>query len=70
MTLKLDARGLSCPEPVIITKKVIEKDKVDMFTIIVDAHVAVENISRFVKSKGYNISISELEEEYSLEISK
>ncbi len=70
MTLKLDARGLSCPEPVIITKKVIEKDKVDMFTIIVDAHVAVENISRFVKSKGYNISISELEGEYSLEISK
>lgn len=70
MTLKLDARGLSCPEPVIMTKKVIEKDKVDLFTIIVDAHVAVENISRFVKSKGYNISISELEGEYSLEISK
>ncbi len=70
MEHKLDARGLSCPEPVIITKKAIEKDKLENFTILVDAHVAVENITRFVKSKGYNIIVSESEGEYSLTISK
>lgn len=70
MEYKLDARGLSCPEPVIITKKAIEKDKLENFIILVDAHVAVENITRFVKSKGYNIIVGESEGEYSLTISK
>lgn len=70
MENKLDARGLSCPEPVIITKRAIEKDKFVKFVILVDAHVAVENITRFVKSKGYNINVSEMENEYTLEIFK
>lgn len=70
MENKLDARGLSCPEPVIMTKRAIEKDKFVKFVILVDAHVAVENITRFVKSKGYNINVSEMENEYTLEIFK
>lgn len=70
MENKLDARGLSCPEPVIITKRAIEKDKFVKFVVLVDAHVAVENITRFVKSKGYNINVSEMENEYTLEIFK
>ena len=70
MNNTIDARGLSCPEPVILTKRVIEIEKLTRFTILVDAYVAVENISRFVKSKGYNINVSEKDNQYTLEVTK
>lgn len=66
----IDARGRSCPEPVIMTKNEIDKNNSKSFKVLVDTHVAVENITRFVEGKGYNISTEELNGEFRLNIVK
>ena len=48
---KVDARGLSCPEPVILTKKALES-KEAVYEILVDNVTAKENVSRFAQHQG------------------
>ena len=43
----IDARGLSCPMPVVMTQKAIQKDAPAALEVLVDAQVAVENITRY-----------------------
>jgi tRNA 2-thiouridine synthesizing protein A len=49
----VDARGLSCPQPVILTRgKIKEMDK-GSFTVIVDNETAKENVIRAAESRGW-----------------
>ncbi len=66
----IDARGRSCPEPVIMTKNAIDSSPNEPIQVLVDAHVAVENITRFAKGKGYKVNIEEKAGEYTLNIRK
>ncbi|MCF6459962.1 sulfurtransferase TusA family protein [Clostridium sp. Cult3] len=66
----VDARGRSCPEPVIMTKDAIESNPKEPIQVIVDAQVAVENITRFAKGKGYKVEVEKKGEEYTLNIRK
>lgn len=66
----IDARGRSCPEPVIMTKNALDKNPNAALEIMVDTHVAVENIKRFVENKGYSVKLTELGEDYKLNITK
>jgi len=52
----VDACGLSCPEPVLMTKKALAS-KEKNYTIIVDNRTAMENVSRFAKNAGYNVDV-------------
>ena len=67
--MKLDARGLSCPEPVMIIKKAMETTA-DSYEITVDNHASKENITRFAENKGYEVSIETYGNEYTLIITK
>ena len=69
MSKVVDARGRSCPEPVIMTKNALEADSSGI-QILVDAHVAVENITRFAEGKGYKVDVKENSEDYEINISK
>jgi len=64
----VDARGLSCPQPVILTKKALEES--DEVTTIVDNSTAVENVTRLATSKGFSVEVEEKEGEYQLLIKK
>ncbi len=55
-TPTLDCRGLSCPLPVIRVMELLEKGA--SFTVLVDEAIAVENISRFLYSRGIAFTIS------------
>ena len=67
----IDARGLSCPLPVIKTKQAIEKEHPDALEVLVDNDTARENVSRFAAHAGYRVTGKELEdEEYSLRLEK
>lgn len=66
----IDARGRSCPEPVIMTKNEIDLNPNSPLEVLVDTHVAVENITRFVTGKGYNVTVDENKEEFKLIIRK
>jgi len=53
----VDARGKLCPQPVIMTKKAIEKDSATEIKVIVDNPVAGQNVSRLLKKKGFEVAI-------------
>jgi len=61
--VKVDARGMSCPQPVLMAKKALSTNK-DGFEILVDNNVAKENVSRFIKNAGFNAVVSEVEEDF------
>ena len=65
----VDARGLSCPQPVLLTKKALESGE-KSYEILVDNATAKENVSRFASNSGYNVSVSEKDDEYIIELSK
>lgn len=52
----VDARGLSCPQPVMMTINQIKKIKKGGLVIIVDTDTAKENVSRAVESQGWEVT--------------
>jgi len=52
--ITVDACGLSCPEPVLKLKRVI--NETNEIKLLVDNQASVENCSRFARSKGFNVS--------------
>ena len=52
----IDARGLSCPEPVIRTKNALASGE-KAYTVMVDNVTAKENVSRFALHQGYPATI-------------
>ncbi len=54
----IDARGLSCPAPVVMVQQAVKKSAPASLEVLVDANVAVENITRFARSQGYAVSVS------------
>jgi len=55
----VDTRGMSCPQPVLMTKNAI-KNSPGQVQVIVDNNTARGNVERFLKSSGYsNVSFSE-----------
>lgn len=67
---KIDCRGLSCPQPVMETKKVLEEMGEGILEVIVDNTAAKENVSRFAKSQGCSVDIEEKDGNFHLKIRK
>lgn len=70
MSIEVDARGRSCPEPVIMTKKALKENPGENIEVVVDANVAVENITRFSESMGCSVKVKERAEDFLIEISR
>jgi selenium metabolism protein YedF len=56
MTKMIDARGLSCPAPVLMVKEAVEKDHLDVVEVLVDNEAARENVSRFLGAQQFSVS--------------
>ena len=65
----LDARGLSCPEPVIMIRKAM-MSRDNEYEMIVDNPVSKENVMRYAEHQGYRVSITENGGEYTLNMKK
>ena len=65
----LDARGLSCPEPVVMIRKAM-MSKEAKYIMVVDNPTAKENVTRYAEHQGYKVSVSERDDEYTLTITK
>ena len=48
----VDARGLTCPQPVLETKRVLDEGLSHSFRVLVDNETSRENVSRFVRNQG------------------
>ena len=66
---EVDARGLTCPIPVVKTKKAIEENPEAKIAVLVDREVSLENVSRLAKSQGYSIEIEEIGDDFRLNLS-
>lgn len=66
----VDARGLLCPEPVLLAKKIIEKELGGTVKVLVDNNAARENVSRLAENKGWKVTVTPQENEYLLTLSK
>ena len=55
MSTIVDARGLSCPQPVLLTLDEIKKASQGEIEIWVDTDTSKENVSRAAESKGWAI---------------
>ncbi len=58
MAKEIDARGLSCPAPVLLTKKAIETEKADI-TVIVDNEASRQNVCRFLESQNFKTYVKQ-----------
>jgi TusA-related sulfurtransferase len=70
MKERIDARGLSCPQPVVLAKKAMDKIGKGMIEILVDTVTSRENVTRLARSAGYQVSMEEKEGEFVLKLEK
>jgi selenium metabolism protein YedF len=64
MATEIDARGLSCPAPVLLTKKAIENNAPDVLTVIVDNEASRQNVIRFLESRQFKASAEQKGSEF------
>ncbi|MDQ7033101.1 MAG: sulfurtransferase TusA family protein [Desulfonauticus sp.] len=67
----VDARGLSCPQPVLMTLEEIKKTNQGEIKIVVDTETSKENVCRAAQSQGWQIKdIQEQGEDFYITIVK
>lgn len=65
----VDARGLSCPQPVLMTKNALASNE-NSYEVLVDNSTAKENVTRFATNSGYKVAVAEKDGDYILTLSK
>lgn len=66
--IEVDARGLSCPLPVLKTKNALDENKGEEIRVTVNQEAQVENISRIAKKQGCEIEVEQNGDEYTLRL--
>jgi TusA-related sulfurtransferase len=62
MSSLVDARGLSCPQPVLMTMDEMKKTDKGEIVVLVDTDTSRENVSRAATSQGWQVKSVDLEE--------
>jgi len=70
MAAEVDARGLSCPLPVVKTKKTIDESPNEEIIVLVDSQVSKQNVTRLAENKGYSVNIESVGDEFRLKLKK
>lgn len=70
--IKVDTRGRSCPEPVIMTKNAVsDLKKGDSIKVLIGEEVAIENVGRFARNSDCDVEVNNKgNDEYELIITK
>jgi tRNA 2-thiouridine synthesizing protein A len=71
MSIIVDAGGLSCPQPVLMTLDKIKEIQKGEVIVKVDTDTSKENVTRAAESQGWNVAdIQEKEGGYQLTLKK
>jgi selenium metabolism protein YedF len=63
MKRKLDARNMACPLPVIESKKIlISMKEGESLEVLVDNHIAVQNLSKMAAQKNFPVTSEKIDE--------
>jgi len=65
MAKTVDARGLSCPQPVILARKAITEGEFPI-EVLVDTVTSRENVRRMAEKAGCKVRVEESGEEFEL----
>lgn len=68
MTKKVDARGLSCPQPIMLAQQAMQAGEFPI-EVWVDSVTSRENVRRLAERKGYTVTIQDQYGEFVLTIS-
>jgi tRNA 2-thiouridine synthesizing protein A len=69
MASTVDARGFSCPQPVILTRNAIKTGDFPIM-VLVDTVTSRENVRRAAEKAGCAVQIEEVEGEFKLTLAK
>lgn len=70
MAKTVDARGYSCPQPMIMTKNGLKDAKEGEVTIIVDTMTQVRNCIRAAEKLGWSATWEEKDDDYYISVKK
>jgi tRNA 2-thiouridine synthesizing protein A len=59
MAQKVDARGFSCPQPVLMVTQAMDQAGAGELEVLVDNEASRENVGRAAQGKGWSVAISE-----------
>jgi len=69
MTRTVDARGLSCPQPVILTRQAIQGDEFPI-EVLVETVTSRENVRRMAEKAGCTVQVEGISDEFKLTLTK
>ena len=67
--VEVDARGLSCPEPVMNTLKAMKANPDETIEVLVSDAVPRDNVEKMAVKRGKSVKIEEIGSDYKLTIS-
>ena len=70
MTENVDARGLSCPQPVILTRRMLQQTSVREVVVLVDTMTQVYNCTRAAEKLGWQAEYQEQRDTFELTLRK
>ena len=69
MAHTVDARGLSCPQPVILARNAIQAGQFPI-EVLVETVTSRENVRRAAEKLGCAVQVEDLEDEFRLTLTK
>ena len=70
MTTTVDAQGLSCPQPVILTRKALQELREGEVVVLVDTMTQVHNCSRAAEKLGWKAGCEQKDDLFVLTLRK
>jgi len=71
VSITIDARGFSCPQPVLMFMEAVRSGKEKQIIVLVDTDASKENVTRAAESRKYNVTdIIQHGDEYRMTIVK
>lgn len=62
---KIDARGLSCPQPVIMTRNAMAAG-VEVLEVLVETGTSRDNVSRMARKEGWRVEVQDVKDGFEL----
>ncbi|MBN1221207.1 MAG: sulfurtransferase TusA family protein [Anaerolineae bacterium] len=69
MTVQVDVRGLSCPQPVILAQKAIQSGEFPI-EILMDTVTSRENVRRMAEKKGCRVDVEVVGDEFKVVLTR
>lgn len=70
MTTTVDARGLSCPQPALMTRNALRAAQGDTVEVLVDTKTSRDNCTRVAQREGWKVVVQEEDGVYCLTLTR